>query len=589
MARRRGRALVPRLWRLGFFAGVLALLLGACSADGGSSEGASGGRAGSQTDGAAATGGSGATGGGSGGGGSGGGGGLLVDSGDAGDAAPPTAADPTTCQEAAEQKSYVGCDFWPTVTFNPVWSIFDFTALVANTGEEPAEVTITLGPTFIETKTVAPNQLMPFYLPWIPDLKGADSGPCGTGTPPTASVRVNDGAYHLVSTRPVTVWQFSPLEYRDQGGPAGKDWTTCPANQCTIVPCNSYSNDASLLIPTAAMTGNYRVTTLADHVIPGLAGNDNIPGFVAITATQDATTVDVKLSATGQVMAGTNVAAAGPGEVFTLSMDAGDVVELVSNGVPPADLGGSLVQADKPVQVLAGSPCAQVPANVAACDHVEESVLPAETLGQRYFVVPPIGPRGQPVGHVVRVFGNVDNTQLSYPSGTPGNAPAVINAGQVFDMGVVTQAFEIVGDHEFAVATFQQGGAAVDAATLQGTRQGDPAQSQAIAVEQFRKRYLFIAPLDYNSNFVSVIMRDGAKILLDGQQLPIAAVPIGQSGWGVANVPLTAGSAGGVHLLVATDDQTFGIQVMGYGTNTSYQYPGGLALTGIAPPPPPVK
>ena len=30
---------------------------------------------------------------------------------------------------------------------------------------------------------------------------------------------------------PVTVYQFNALEYRGQGGPAGKDWVDCPGNQ----------------------------------------------------------------------------------------------------------------------------------------------------------------------------------------------------------------------------------------------------------------------------------------------------------------------------------------------------------------------
>ena len=39
---------------------------------------------------------------------------------------------PTTCAQAAMTRSYVGCDYWPTVTTNPVWSIFDFAVVVAN-------------------------------------------------------------------------------------------------------------------------------------------------------------------------------------------------------------------------------------------------------------------------------------------------------------------------------------------------------------------------------------------------------------------------------------------------------------------------
>jgi hypothetical protein len=187
---------------------------------------------------------------------------------------------------------------------------------------------------------------------------------------------------------------------------------------------------------------------------------------------------------------------------------------------------------------------------------------------------------------VVRIYGNVDNTQLSYPSGTPVGAPAFVNAGQVFDMGAVTSDFEIQGDHEFAVGTFQQGGSVVDPAALPGTRKGDPSQSQVIAQEQWRQKYIFIAPIDYDVSYIDVVMPLGAQVILDGSALPIAPVPIGTSQLGVARTQLAKGT-GGVHLVGS--DQPFGIQVVGYGRNTSFQYPGGLALEGIAPPPPPIK
>ena len=48
-------------------------------------------------------------------------------------------------------------------------------------------------------------------------------------------------AYHIKSTEPVTVYQFNPYE------------TTRSA------AAYSYTNDASLLIPVNAMTGNYQV------------------------------------------------------------------------------------------------------------------------------------------------------------------------------------------------------------------------------------------------------------------------------------------------------------------------------------------
>src|ERR1700736_3592530 len=40
--------------------------------------------------------------------------------------------DPTSCEGAAVAKSYIGCDYWPTVVANNVWSTFDYAVVVAN-------------------------------------------------------------------------------------------------------------------------------------------------------------------------------------------------------------------------------------------------------------------------------------------------------------------------------------------------------------------------------------------------------------------------------------------------------------------------
>ena len=53
-------------------------------------------------------------------------------------------------------------------------------------------------------------------------------------------------------------------------------------------------------------------------------------------------------------------------------------------------------------------------------------------------------------------------------------------------------------------------------------------------------------------------------------------------GYGVTRYGLDANA--GAHVLLAS--APVGLQVMGYGQYTSYQYPGGLNLKQIAPPPP---
>jgi hypothetical protein len=483
-----------------------------------------------------------------------------------------------TCTGAAMTKSYVGCDYWPTVIANNVWSIFDFAVVVANATSKSADITIT-GPGTNQMGSVPPGGLQKFYLPWVSTLKGPDADQCGAATPLTASVVAKNSAYHLVSTVPVTVYQFNALEYKGMGGPQGKNWGACPGNQICptygmAVGCFSFSNDASLLLPSTAMTGNYRVAGQKGWTVQGMKIMG--PTF-AITATQNGTTVTVKTSATSQVIAGGGIPTVNGAGNFTLQMNAGDVAEVVGQQGDQDDFSGSLVQATQPVQVITGMPCVDQPENVQACDHIEESVFPAETLGQHYIVTVPTSPLGNVVGHIVRVYGNVNGTTLSYSPQKPAQCPTSINAGQVVDCGQVAQDFEIKGNHEFAVGSFQLGGTLVD--PMGG--KGDPSESFAVAVEQYRGTYIFLAPSDYDVSFVDIVGPTGSNVTVDNGSVG-AFMPIGSSGFGVARFKLPT-SASGSHTLKS--DKPVGIQVMGYGSYTSYQYPGGSNLSAIAPPP----
>ncbi|WP_437278321.1 IgGFc-binding protein [Sorangium sp. So ce375] len=495
------------------------------------------------------------------------------------DVGPELTGDPKTCEQAAASKSYIGCDFWPTVTANIVWSIFDYAVVVANAGDEIAEVEVTRAGAAVAHAEVKPNSLTKIYLPWVPELKGPDATECTGGDSITSSVRVDGGAYHLVSTRPVTVYQFNALEYKGEGGPSGKNWSSCPGNDpCSAnggrpFGCFSFTNDASLLLPSTAMTGNYRITGQR-----GWADAD-FGGYIVISGIQDGTSVTVNVAQGGSVVAGDGIPRTSGGGSFTFELDEGDVVEVL--GRPSSDLSGSLVTATRPVQVLTGIPCVQAPIGRQACDHIEESVFPAETLGKRYFVAVPTSPHGRVIGHIVRLYGNVDGTALTYPSGRPDGAPTTINAGQVVDLDMVRQDFEVVGDHEFAVSTFMLGADIVDADAESG-QMGDPSQSHPTAVEQYRDKYVFLAPSDYDESYVDIVQPLDATIRLDDAAVDVAPTPIG-SGFGVARVRLGPGN-GGAHVLTAS--APVGIQVIGYGAYTSYHYPGGLNLVAIAPPPP---
>ena len=513
-----------------------------------------------------------------------------------------------TCAQAAASKSYIGCDYWPTVSSNSVWSIFDFTVVVANTQSTTANVTVT-GPGGVnQMVTVLPDQLTNIYLPWVPALKGVDGDNCGSVVPLAGSVTAPKSAYHLVSSIPVTVYQFNALEYKGAGGPPGKDWSACPGNTLckqpgappTAIGCFSYTNDASLLLPSTAMTGNYRVT--GEH-----GWSNAMEGsYFVVTATQDSTAVTVTLSTTANVIAGPGIAATGPGGTLSFGLNAGDVVEIVGGRLDNSDLSGSLVQANKPIQVLAGMTCTDEPIYVGdtnpaqACDHLESSVLPAETLGKDYVVTVPTSPHAAVIGAKVRFYGNVDGTSLTYSPSQPPGCPSTLNAGQVVECvgtkacpytgqlgpavaNCVTESFEVMGNNAFAVSTFMLGGSITDPAAMVSMQLGDPSMSPMVATQQYRTRYIFLAPSDYTESYADVVAPPGTTLTLDGATAAGMTTPV-NSTYSVTRILLGPGN-NGAHVLTGTNP--FGVQVIGYGNYTSYQYPAGLDLAQIAPPPPP--
>ena len=324
------------------------------------------------------------------------------------------------------------------------------------------------------------------------------------------------------------------------------------------------------------MTGNYRVA--GEHAAQGIEGS-----YFAITAVKDSTHVTVTVASTGTIVGGGNITPTPAGGTLHLTMNAGDVVELMSDMLADTtDLSGSLVQADQPVQVIAGTQCTNQPEDAPACDHLESSMLPAETLGSDYVVTVPTSPGGRPIGHVVRFYGNADGTTLTYSPTQPAGCPSALDAGQVVECsGIVSASFEIKGTHEFAVSSFQLGGSIIDAHTGMPTADGDPSMSPMVATQQYRQNYLFLAPTDYDQSFMDVVGPPGTTLTLDSKAVTDFPTTINGS-WSVTRVQLLAGG-GGSHVLAAS--KPVGVQVVGYGAYTSYQYPAGLDLTKISLPP----
>ncbi len=509
----------------------------------------------------------------------------------------PKVGVPQTCAEALEQNSYLGCEYWPTVTSNAgLYTSFEFAIVAANPTKSDAVVTVERGGQQLAQHTVAPADLVTIPLPWVDALKQADPNGDGSGM---TSVLAQGGAYRVTASVPITLYQFNPLEFQLASTPPD-----CP-NGLELGGCFSFTNDASLLLPTSALRNDYFVMSyptfhigFSDIFTPQPTWSDN-PGFVAITATADGTSVQVYSSA--HVRPGSGVAGIAAGGQGNYTLNRGDVL-MLSTAEPPAtathqpgkpcevdnngltqitkcptgpeyDLTGTRVMSDKPISVIGGHDCTFVPYNRFACDHLEESMFPVEALGQDLFVTAPQAVAAiesgvsTPDNTFVRVLSAVDNNNISFEPAV--NAPVTLNAGQWMEIGPVKQDFRVLADNKIMVSQYMVG----ENFSGESAGAGDPAQSVAIPTEQFRAAYTFLAPSSYTFNYVNVVAPSGATITIDGQPIaPSSFSPIGGTGYGVARHRVEGGS----HWMIG--DKNFGIVAYGYGSYTSYMLPAGLNL-----------
>lgn len=395
--------------------------------------------------------------------------------------------------------SYIGCEYYPTVTANDIRNEFEFAVAVANTGARAAQVTIEGGALpAARVLSVAAHSVAVSTLPWVPALKACNLSGIGDACS-TVSLNITTlaphGSYHLRSDSPVTVYQFNPLDYTRNG-------------------LFSFTNDASLLLPTNVWRGKYMTAAWQFGVAP----LPPWPGLLAITAAKDGTAVTVTPRA--PTAAGGGVPAMAAGAPTTVILNAGDAMQI---GNTSGDLTGSLVESDKPIQVIGGHVCTFIPDGVRYCDHLEESMFSFDALGKSYVLAPPAVP-SLPDGKArsVRIVAAEANTTLTFEPPQAGVATTLARPGDFAEITRSAAYFTVTSDQKILVSQYMSGQEA-------GGNTGDPAMALAVPVEQFRRDYLFHAPTNYESNYVDVVVKSGVTVMLDNQPIP-AGRPVGADG-----------------------------------------------------------
>jgi len=188
-------------------------------------------------------------------------------------------------------------------------------------------------------------------------------------------------AYRVFSTTPISTYQFNPLENVE-----------------------AFSNDASVLLPTATASTDFLVMTREQTF-------DGLKGFLTVVGVADEPT-EVTVTVSAPTLAGVGIPNLAAGDVHTATLNKFDVLNIETNA-SGADLTGSRVQSDHGVLVYAGSESANAP-NTSRCnleaghcendpaidcfvhstcaifalitccaDHLEQQMFPIETWGKQ--------------------------------------------------------------------------------------------------------------------------------------------------------------------------------------------------------------
>jgi hypothetical protein len=559
-----------------------------------------------------------------------------------------------SCAFAATQKSYFGCDYWGMTMDNAVHTFFkggttsgqgtgdsDFAFVVTNQTEFQGVVTVRRW--FNNQEVVVKTVTLP------PKTDSATKGqvtikvPWQSLKPSTEPLGVTGRArygYQLSSTRPMTVYQFNPLDAMKVGGTcttASQCTQAAPAPACVNGTCRyfSYTNDASLLLPTHILGTQYVVMSshhIKDRTCFLGVCSDAIfmNSLVSIVATQDNTQVTFKSRA--KVRQGGSVAAIAKNGQATYTLQRYEVLQFSTDndgsnlqcGANPYpfggtelcrvdnDLTGSVVTANKPVAVFGGSDCTLTPFNVTACDHVEEQIFPFSTWGKKFVAV-----RSHPLRLTSQAFASPANAGHDYykivascppsqcPNGTlitfstppaagdvlapnrclGGTSLAANNcrlAGGDFMELRSKASFTITADYPIAVGMFLAGQNAT--VGTPAPEQGDPSFILLPPVEQWRATYTVLAAPGIKDNYIGLAVDDtkSGEVRVDGVTVTsFTAIP--GTDFKVVNVPVSVGTHS-VEILPKPGSSALpagGVIVYGFDNFVSYGYAGGLDLGSI--------
>jgi hypothetical protein len=411
------------------------------------------------------------------------------------------------CNATEINKSTIGCDYYsvnPDVLASARGACY--AVFVANTWSAPVTIAVERDGAKLDVSSFAripsgsgksvsyaplvngqlpPGEVAILFLAHF-GPKGPSKPNCPAGIEP--GVTTEDAAlhgtgigksFHITTSAPVVAYDIYPFG----GGP-------------------SMVTSATLLLPITAYDTNY--VAVAPYRNTSNSTKPDFHSWLQIVAREDDTSVTI--SPTRPIEGGSGIAPTAKGEPATYTLSKGQVLQLTQAD----ELSGSPIQSTKPIGVVGGNRCMNMPDGSHHCDAGHQMIPPVRALGNEYVGVR-YRNRNPDVDEAPpwRIVGAVDGTTLVYEPAMPTGAPTAIQSGEVAEFRAagpfVVRSQD--GDHPFYMSAHMTGCSEVSGGVIGCP--GDPESVNVIPPAQFLTSYAFFTDPTYPETNLVFVRKKG--------------------------------------------------------------------------------
>lgn len=262
-----------------------------------------------------------------------------------------------------------------------------------------------------------------------------------------------------------------------------------------------FSVDSYVVTPTPELGREFRVMAWGEGI--GLGSQ------VAVSAPFD----DTQLWITPTITIDGHPA----GVPYPVTLQQGETYHLAALAL--GDLTGTRVSSSRPIQVISGHSCGQIPADIDFCDQMTDTQLPLDTWGTQFVAVPDPSVSD---GELVRVLAHESDTRVWFD----GVSQAVLDAGETF-AALRTTPTVVTTSKPAAAASYGIGCKNHEAG--EGQCPGDPSMLILPPQSQWAQRQHLVVPTDFGNNphteRVTLVVPSDAvdSVFVDDIQVPAAA------------------------------------------------------------------